>query len=190
MRSGGHRHVFDAQGLQGPIDYLEFGVATGHSIRWWAEHNRDPASRFIGFDTFTGLPEQYEHFPAGEFSTGGQFPRIDDRRVRFEAGLFQPTLHPFLSRFTFRHRTVVHIEADLYSSTLLVLTTLAPHLRAETIILFDEFVIAIHEFRAWMDFLFAYPVEHEVLGAVNNHTQVAMKITQPPLPAAGSDHAT
>jgi hypothetical protein len=185
-RYGLYQHVLESEGLDQAIDYLEFGVATGHSIRWWADKNRHPDSRFVGFDTFTGLPEDYEHFPEGEFSTGGKFPDIDDDRVRFEAGLFQETLHPFLSSFEFEHRAVIHIDADLYSSTLFVLTTLAPRVRADDVILFDEFVVATHEFRAWMDFLAAYPMEYGVLGAVNNYTQLAVKVTAPPIATRGS----
>lgn len=176
-----YAYLLESEELDQPIDYLEFGVATGHSIRWWVEHNPHPESRFAGFDTFTGLPEDFEQFPEGEFSTEGQVPDIDDSRVRFEAGLFQKTLFPFLKEFTFERRAFIHIDADLYSSTLFVLTALAPRLRAGDIILFDEFVTVTHEYRAWLDFVSAYPLKYKVLGAVNNYTQLAVKILEPPL---------
>src|SRR5689334_11269923 len=41
------------------INYLEFGVADGHSFRWFVQQNANPGSRFYGFDTFTGLPEDF-----------------------------------------------------------------------------------------------------------------------------------
>src|ERR1700712_3448156 len=40
-----------------PINYLEFGVADGYSFHWFMKEMQHPESRFNGFDTFTGLPE-------------------------------------------------------------------------------------------------------------------------------------
>ena len=59
-----------------PIDYLEFGVADGASLRSWCALNQRPESRFFGFDTFTGLPEDWaaDH-PKGTFNRDGIPPR-------------------------------------------------------------------------------------------------------------------
>lgn len=172
-----YRYVLEKEGLDGPIDYLEFGVGRGNSFKWWAGHVAHPEARFTGFDTFTGLPETYGVYEAGTFSTGGAFPDVGgDPRCRFEAGLFQDTLPPFLETYAPTRRKLVHIDADLYSSTLFVLTRLAPYLRPGDILLFDEFGVPTHEFRAFTDFEAAYRVAYELVGAVNNYLQVALKL--------------
>src|SRR5437773_2701649 len=68
--------LLEHEQLMGPLDYLEFGVAAGRSLRWWVEHNLDAKSRFTGFDTFHGLPEAWDWMAAGTFSTQGQLPDI------------------------------------------------------------------------------------------------------------------
>ena len=94
------------------IDFLEFGVYTGHSIRFWSEMNRDPQSRFIGFDSFEGLPEDWlGNYTKGTFDVGGAVPQIEDERVSFVKGWYQNTLPGFLKGFTPRSRLVVHNDS-------------------------------------------------------------------------------
>src|SRR5690349_21734580 len=50
------------------VNYLEFGVAEGHSFRWFVQQNTHPESRFYGFDTFTGLPEDFGVYKKGVFN--------------------------------------------------------------------------------------------------------------------------
>ena len=83
-------------GEDAPIIYLEFGVASGRSIKKMADRLRNPQSRFIGFDSFAGLPETWLHLPKGAFSENGRPPDIRDQRVTFVTGWFQDTVHPFL----------------------------------------------------------------------------------------------
>ena len=83
-----------------PIDYLEFGVFKGDTIKYWSEINSSPGSRFWGFDTFTGLPEVWENFMGqeerGAFDVGGELPPTEDDRVAYVKGMFQDTLDDFL----------------------------------------------------------------------------------------------
>ncbi len=75
---------------------------------------------------------------------------------------------------------VIHMDADLYSSSLFVLSALAPYLRKGDLVFFDEFNVPNHEFAAWYDFTRSFYVEYEVLGAVNNFYQTCFRITKTP----------
>lgn len=172
-----HDFIFDAEELAGPIDFYEFGVADGISFKWWVDKNKNPNSRFFGFDTFTGLPENFGVMKKEDYDTKGQFPDIkNDKRCYFVAGLFQDTLLPFLKTHEFKNRKVIHLDADLYSATLYVLTQIYPYLNNGDILIFDEFGVPTHEFKAFSDFETAYYLKYAVLGAVNNYLQLAIKI--------------
>ncbi|MFX0141221.1 MAG: class I SAM-dependent methyltransferase [Candidatus Hodarchaeota archaeon] len=159
------------------IYYLEFGVSEGHSFRWWTEKIKNKDSRFFGFDTFTGLPEKFGIFNKGTFSTNGKFPEIDDFRCEFIKGLFQQTLPNFLNNWVSQNiKKVIHLDADLYSATLFVLTTIAPFLNNNDILIFDEFSVPLHEFKAYMDFIKAYYIKTEIIGAANNYLQIVFKV--------------
>jgi O-methyltransferase len=156
-----------------PVSYLEFGVAGGHSFRWWSENQKNQGSRFYGFDTFTGLPEKWNIFKQGSMSADGKLPELSDLRCTFKKGLFQDTLPAFLKDYTFDKRNVIHMDADLYSSTLYVLTSLAPYLRKGDIIIFDEFGVPVHEFRAFLDFTNSFYLKTDLIAASNNFYQAA-----------------
>ena len=51
-----------------------------------------------------------------------------------------------------------------------------PLLRPGDVLLFDEFGVPTHEFRAFDDFVSAYRVDYELVGAVNNYLQVAIRL--------------
>lgn len=171
-----YKFVQSSANLTNDIDYLEFGVAYGLSFKWWVENNTNPESRFWGFDTFEGLPENFNFMKKSEMSTGGQIPQIDDTRHTFLKGLFQDTLPGFLKSYNSVKRKVINLDADLYSSTLYVLASLAPYLNKGDIIFFDEFGVPLHEFRAVEDFFNSFYIKYEVLAACNNYFQIAVKI--------------
>ena len=162
--------------VDAPIDYLEFGVYRGNSLRWWIENIKTPDSRFVGFDCFTGLPERWTDHPVGAFDTGGKAPEIWDERCSFEIGLFQDTLPGFLALFEGSRRTVIHMDADIYSSTLFVLSALARKLKPRDILFFDEFSSPANEFCAFQEYSSCFQVKYQLIGAVNNCEQVALKL--------------
>ncbi len=174
-----YSHVIDSADLRGPITYLEFGVATGRSIAWWVDNNAHKDSALYGFDCFTGLPEEWYWHPKGTFDQGGATPDIDDKRVTWVKGYFQNTLQSFIRSHDLDRRLVVHLDADLFTSTHFVLGSLAPYLKPNDIIIFDEFTRltdATHEFRAFHDFVTAYGMQFSVLGASGGYVQVAMRV--------------
>jgi O-methyltransferase len=176
-RSELYRFLINREGLDGPIDYLEFGVSRGDSIRWWVENNRHPESKLVGFDSFEGLPEPWAIWPKGAFSTEGRAPEIADWRCSFVKGLFQDTVPAWLAGREFSRRVVAHLDADLYSSTLLVLTQLLPKLKKDDILIFDQFQSYLHEFRAFFDSTRAYQRAFVPIGRTADWVQVSLKST-------------
>ena len=162
------------------IEYLEFGVFQGESIRYFSELNSHPDSTFCGFDTFEGLPEDWVEFSRTvtrkTFSTNGGMPEIDDQRVSFIKGLFQESLPGFLNNFESGNQLVIHNDSDLYSATLFVLTLMNDYLTRGTVIIFDEFYSVLDEFRALEDYSSAYMRTYEVIAATDKHTQVAIRL--------------
>lgn len=165
------------EGLFGQaIDYLEFGVAGGNSLKWWLQHNTNPESRFFGFDTFEGLPEKWGHFEKGSMAHAMESLNITDPRASLHKGLFQESLLPFLQGYDGRNRRLIHLDADLFSSTLFTLSQLYRFLKPGDILLFDEFAVPQHEFLAFKIFTESFYVDYDVIGAANNYLFVAVKI--------------
>ena len=159
-----------------PINYVEFGVAQGASFRWFLQQNADPSSSFYGFDTFTGLPEDFGPYKKGSFNNQSAPPDVSDSRAKFYQGLFQQTLPGFLPEWKKDRRNIIMLDADLYSATIYVLTSIAPNLKKGDIIFFDEFSVPTHEFKAFYDFIQSFYIPLELIAAANNYYFVAFKV--------------
>jgi hypothetical protein len=70
------------------------------------------------------------------------------------------------------------MDADLYSSTLYCLTSLAPFLKKDDIILFDEFTVPQHEFLAFKNFTESYYLKFQLIATANNYFFSAFKLTE------------
>jgi O-methyltransferase len=171
-----YSYLIENEILDSSLDYLEFGVSKGVSFKWWAEHIKDENSRFFGFDTFTGLPENWGSFRKGDMDNNNEIPRMNDSRCSFYQGLFQQTLPQFLRSYKPASRKIIHMDADLYTSTLFVLTSVSHFLEKGDIIIFDEFNVPMHEFKAFSEWASSYYIKYEVVGAVNNFYQMAIRI--------------
>lgn len=176
-RYGLYEFVVNSRNLAAEeLVYLEFGVYGGYSFKWWVSHNSHAASRFYGFDTFEGLPEDWGIFKKGDMSSGLKLPEVDDPRATFVKGLFQETLPGILKDLDKSKRKVILMDADLYTSTLYALTSLAPYLSKGDVILFDEFNVPRHEFLAFTNFVESYYVKLELIGAANNYYFCAFEV--------------
>lgn len=92
-RSEYYDRIRDAEKLaESVIIYIELGVYRGKSFSYWLSENVNQNSRFFGFDTFSGLPEDWGHISKGSFDTDGVVPKYDDPRYRFHKGLFADTV--------------------------------------------------------------------------------------------------
>lgn len=156
--------------------YLEFGVYYGYSMGLWSKLLKNPQSSLHGFDSFEGLPTDWDaRRPKGEFDVGGQVPTFDDTRVVMHKGWFEETLPSFT--LPERERLVLNMDADLYSSTKFVLDTLRGEIRPGTIIVFDEFCDRMHELKAFDDFLRETGMKFRALGATKTLEHVAFERT-------------
>lgn len=169
-------YVIKKEELDANIDYLEFGVSKGNSLRWWSNRLKNKNARFFGFDTFSGLPEDWGPFKAGDMSNGNKIPVINDNRIKFFEGLFQQTFIPFLATYHNKSKKIIHLDADLYSATLYILTLITPILKPGDIIFFDEFNVPMHEYKAFSEWASSFYINYEIIGAANNFYQIAVKI--------------
>jgi hypothetical protein len=135
--------------------YLEFGVHTGASMRFWSKALTNNESQLHGFDRFEGLPEDFDDvgglYRKGTFDVGGKLPNITDSRVTFFKGWFEETLPKY--SLPDHDVLVITIDADLYSATIFVLEQLREHIRPGTFIYFDEMNRPEHEPRAFREFM-------------------------------------
>ena len=153
---------------------LEFGVADGSSIGVIARHVQLHKTDQVvdGFDSFLGLPERWASDSAGEYTQHGVPPyNIMPSNVKFHVGWFNETLQPFLAERPDRPVAALHLDADLYSSTMEVLDLLATRMPCGCVVRFDEYYLlrakdAItaeqfdkHEARAWAEITTKYGIK-------------------------------
>jgi hypothetical protein len=55
------------------VNYVEFGVYEGYSIRYFSSKMSDPGSTFVGLDSFEGLPEEWGRHPGEPLAQRARF---------------------------------------------------------------------------------------------------------------------
>ncbi len=156
--------------------FLEFGVFSGGTIRRIAKVK--PAATIHGFDSFEGLPQAWEGFSLGRraFSREGRLPRVP-RNVVLHKGWFSETIPIWLERES-GPIAFIHVDCDLYSSTVDIFRLLKDRLQPGTIVVFDEYFNypgwERHEFKAWQEFVAKERVEYDYI--CYSRQQVAVRI--------------
>lgn len=153
---------------------LEFGVASGGTLRTIANHWKQPV---FGFDSFEGLPEQWRPgFPAGMFA---QNPPDTPANASLVRGWFDQSLPTFAQTHP-GDVAFLHIDCDLYSSTRTIFEILGHRIKPGTIIVFDEYWNypgwRTHEFKAFHEFLAWSKRSYSFLGFVPSHQQAGVII--------------
>jgi len=159
--------------------YLEFGVGRGKSIRWIGA----AADRTVyGFDSFDGIPEYWNGNPVGAFAQS-KLPKVPDN-VKFEIGMFDATVPGFLEQHS-DPVSLLHVDCDLYSSTVTIFKMLGTRLQPGAIVLFDEYYNfprwQQHEYKAFQEFVTSSGIEYEYIGYSVTGQQVAARILKNPL---------
>jgi predicted O-methyltransferase YrrM len=158
---------------------LECGVADGASLRHLAKAMS--VRHFHGFDSFEGLPENwagtFEH--KGKFGRGGELPDVPGN-VALHKGWFEQTLPAFLAAHPDDAVAFLHVDCDIYSSTVTVLRTLAPRLKPGTVLVFDEYFNYAnwqrHEWRAFQEFIRDTGLAYGYLGFAQKNGHVAVRL--------------
>lgn len=146
--------------------WLEFGVATGKTINYISQFTND---KVYGFDSFEGLPEKWrDGFDKGAFNQNGNMPVVNEN-VELIKGWFNETLESFIKKHN-KKVSFIHMDADLYSSTIYILETLKDYIDNDCIIVFDELVNYpgfdgdTGELKAFYEFITKYDVDWEWIG--------------------------
>ncbi len=157
--------------------FLEFGVHRGGTINHLA--SLLPEETIYGFDVFTGLPEDWRTgFTKGLFAVS-KLPNVRSN-VELVTGLFSESLPPFLAARPHAKVALLHVDCDLYSSTVDIFQNLSPMLAPGTIVCFDEYWNypgwRMHEFKAWHEWVERHKVTYEYIGFVPSGQQTAVRI--------------
>jgi hypothetical protein len=158
--------------------YLEFGVGRGKSMRWIAPRVEGTVH---GFDSFEGIQEHWNGNPIGSFAQSKR-PSVPDN-VLFHVGYFDATLPGFLETYE-EPVAFLHVDCDLYSSTVTIFEGLGDRLQPGAIVLFDEYYNfhrwQQHEFRAFQEFVERSGLEYEYIAFSVTGQQVAVRILENP----------
>jgi hypothetical protein len=155
---------------------LEFGVATGRTLNHFARLL--PGKTVYGFDGFQGLPEDWTSRMRRGFFARDSLPVVRSN-CQLVVGWFDQTLPRWIKS---NHQPValLHVDCDLYSSTVTILNNLKHQIVPGTVIVFDEYINypgwQLDEFKAWQEYVAKHKIRYEYIGRVSRHQKVAVRV--------------
>ena len=170
---------------------IEFGVWQGRTISLIGTYFSQ--QKVWGFDSFVGLPEPWftkstqegPSHPAGKFGLNGE-ELASLPNVKLVAGWFSDSIPTWLEQNS-GDICFLHVDSDLYSSALTVLTLLNDRIVPGTVIVFDEMypwadydqydLWAQGEFKALGEWLSNHSREFVPLFR-SQHQQCSLKVTK------------
>lgn len=156
----------------------EFGVKTGTSITKIAGKDTMRKRQIFGFDSFQGLPDNWYGTRAkkGKLTTFGETPKLP-KNVSLVTGWFKDSLPEFLKEQK-DDFALMHIDCDIYQSTVDIFTPCKDRIKKGTVIIFDEYFNypgwRQHEYKAFQEFCQKEKKSYSYLAYA--HTQVAVVI--------------
>lgn len=168
--------------------WIELGSWQGRTINFLAALN--PHKTIYGFDSFLGLPEDWDKgnmiIPKTALALPeGASPPLVLSNVTLFKGWFKETL-PLFAREVLKDTSVafVHVDCDIYSSAFEGLDILGPFMKEGTVLVFDELYnypnYELHEWKALQEFLEKYSFQAEFIAFNPLHEQVALRLHQAP----------
>ena len=159
--------------------FYEFGVWRASSFKYFIKVFK----KGYGFDTFTGLPEDWlgengsVAQKAGTYTSDENVPKI--KGGEFIVGKFEDTLPVFFSESR-PMASVINFDADLYSSTICALNFSKSVMDKDTILVFDELLMneswEQDEFKALNEFCSINHCSYVVIAISFFTKQVAIKL--------------
>ena len=159
-------------------DFAQFGVFRGATARQIEASTTADRTLHL-FDSFEGLPEDWtKRKKAGAFAlTPDKIPVFASPRVVMHKGWFKDTVPDWARRMD-RPLAFVHMDADLYSSTIEVLFPANRLIVKNSIVLFDEYILgrADDEHRALLDWAAKFQRSFDYLWRSSTH-QVCIRVS-------------
>jgi len=184
-------YVLNQQMIKGEV--LEFGVYRGATLKLVSQKFLN--QKVYGFDSFEGLPEDWfmtqvekdsnqSNHPTGHFDVHNIVYDFSENVILIK-GFFNQSLPNWLEINKIKEIKLLHIDSDLYSSAIEVLTLLNQHIVSGTIIVFDELypwsdyskytLWEEGEWKALKEWVIKFDRSFEVISR-NQHQQAAIRI--------------